>query len=165
MIGIGGLGHLALQFALAMGAEVYAFSTTANKEEEAQQFGAHHFVVSADSGQMARVGATLDVLLATASANLNWNAWLATLRPNATCCLVGATPEPVSLPPLPMILRQLSFCGSVVGPPHQIGEMLRFAAGHNVRAAVEVLPMEEVNLALQKVRRNQARYRMVLTAH
>lgn len=122
-------------------------------------------MVSTDSAQMAGVGASLDVLLATASANLEWSTWLGTLRPNATCCLVGATPEPVSLPTLPMILRQLSFCGSVIGPPRQIGEMLRFVLMHNVRAAVEVLPMEEVNLALQKVRRNQARYRVVLTAH
>jgi len=106
--------------------------------------------------------ASLDVLLATATAKLDWNRWLGTLRPNGTICLVGPPPEPVSLPVLPMILGQLSFCGSVIGAPHQIREMLRFAARYDVRTAVEVLPMEQVNLALEKIRRNQAWYRMVL---
>jgi alcohol/geraniol dehydrogenase (NADP+) len=162
IIGIGGLGHLALQFARAMGAEVVAFSTSADKQQEAHRLGAHNFVVSADSGQMGRVAASLDVLLSTATANLDWSAWLGTLRPNGTLCLVGVVPGPVTLPALPMILGQFTFSGSVIGAPRQIGEMLRFAARHNVRAAVEVLPMEQVNLALEKVRRNQARYRMVL---
>lgn len=164
VIGIGGLGHLALQFARAMGSEVFAFSTSPDKAEEAQRFGAHHFVVSADAAQMERVKGSLDVLLATASAKLDWNSWLGTLRPNGTVCMVGATPEPVSLQPLPMILGQLSFSGSVVGAPDQIGEMLRFAAQHSVRTAVEVLSMDQVNVALEKVRKNKARYRIVLAS-
>lgn len=162
VIGIGGLGHLALQFARAIGAEVFAFSTSPDKAEEAQGFGAHHFVVTTDAAQMERMKGSLDVLLVTAAAKLDWNSWLGTLRPTGTVCLVGASPEPVSLPVLPMILHQLSFSGSVVGAPHQIGEMLRFAARQNVRTAVEVLPMDQVNLALEKVRKNKARYRMVL---
>lgn len=165
IIGIGGLGHLALQFARAMGAEVFAFSTSPDKQEEAHGFGAHRFVISADPGHMGRVAASLDVLLSTATVSLDWSAWLRTLRPNGTFCLVGVPPEPVSLPVWPMmIMGQLSVCGSVIGAPQQITEMLRFAALHNVRTAVEVLPMEQVNLALEKVRRNQARYRMVLAA-
>lgn len=162
VIGIGGLGHLALQFARAMGCEVFAFSTSPDKAAEAQRFGAHHFVVSTDAAQMQRMTARLDVLLAAATAKLDWNSWFGTLRPNGSVCLLGASPEPVSLPVLPMILKQLSFSGSVVGAPHQITEMLRFAARHNVRTAVEVLPMDQVNLALEKVRKNQARYRIVL---
>jgi len=164
IIGIGGLGHLALQFARAMGAEVFAFSTSADKQEEAGRFGAHHFVVSNDPAEMQRVAGSLDVLLATATANLDWSTWLGTLRPNATVCVVGASPGPVSLPLLPLILRQFSFAGSVIGPPRQIVEMLRFAVLHNIRAAVEILPMNQVNVALEKVRSNQARYRMVLAA-
>src|SRR5262249_37356084 len=164
VIGIGGLGHLALQFARAMGAEVFAFSTNPDKQEEAYRFGAHHFVVSADSEQMRGVAGGLDVLLSTATANLDWSAWLGALRPNGAFCLVGVAPEPASLPVLPMIMGQLSFCGSVIGAPRQIGEMLRFASLHNIRTAVEVLPMEQANLALEKTRRNQARYRMVLAA-
>jgi len=164
IIGIGGLGHLALQFARALGAEVFAFSTSPAKEEEARQFGAHHFIVSTDAGHMRRVAGSLDLLLAATPADPDWSASLGTLRPNGTFCLVGLPPRPVTLPVWPLATRQLSFCGSVIGAPQQIAEMLRFAAQHNVRPAVEVLPMDEVNLALDKVRRNQARYPMVLAA-
>lgn len=102
------------------------------------------------------------MLLATASANLDWNTWLGVLRPSGTVCMVSASPGAVSLPALPMILRQLTFCGSVVGSPHQIAEMLSFSALHNVRPTVEIVSMHDVNLALDKVRNNRARYRMVL---
>ena len=111
---------------------------------------------------MKSVAAGLDVLVTTATANLDWGAWLGTLRPNGTFCLVGAASGPVTLPTLPMIFGQFSFSGSVIGAPRQIEEMLRFAALHNVRPAIEVLPMEQVNLALDRVRQNQARYRVVL---
>jgi len=94
---------------------------------------------------------------------LDWNAWLGTLRPNGTFCLLGVPPEPVSLTVWPtMVMSQLSFCASAIGTPQQISEMLRFAALHNVQPSVEVLPMKEVNLALDRVRVNKARYRMVL---
>jgi uncharacterized zinc-type alcohol dehydrogenase-like protein len=163
IIGIGGLGHLALQFARAMGAEVSAFSTNPEKRWEAHLFGAHHFIVTSDVDQMESAAGSLDVLLTTAHVNLDWGAWLRTLRPNGTFLLVGAVPGPVNLPALPMIFGQFSFAGSVIGAPGEIGEMLRFAASHNVRPTVEVARMEEANLALDKLRRNQARYRMVLT--
>jgi uncharacterized zinc-type alcohol dehydrogenase-like protein len=159
VIGIGGLGHLALQFARAMGAEVYAFSNSAGKRDEAHGFGAHHFVESNDPAQMQRIAGSLDVLVTTSNVNLNWGAWLATLRKNGTFLLPAG---PVDLPVLPMVFGQFSFTGSVIGTPRTIAEMLRFAALHDVRAAVEVLPMDQANLALDKVRRNQARYRMVL---
>jgi uncharacterized zinc-type alcohol dehydrogenase-like protein len=162
VIGIGGLGHLALQFARATGAEVFAFSTSFNKEEEARRLGAHHFVVSSDPAQMKRVAGSLDVLLTTASVDLDWAAWLATLRPNGSFCLVGAAPGPVTLPTLPMIFGQFSFSGSVIGSPRKIDEMLQFAALRGVRPAIEAMPLDQVNLALDRVRRNEARYRMVL---
>jgi uncharacterized zinc-type alcohol dehydrogenase-like protein len=162
VVGIGGLGHLAVQFARAMGAEVFAFSTSVDKKEEAEELGAHHFVVSSDEAQMKRIAGGLDVLLSTATANLDWDAWLRVLRPNGTFCLVGGSPGPIVLPTLPMIFGQYSFTGSIIGSPHKIGEMLRFAAVHNIRPAIEILPLEQVNEALAKVRMNRARYRMVL---
>jgi alcohol/geraniol dehydrogenase (NADP+) len=162
VVGIGGLGHLALQFARAMGAEVYAFSTSPEKRAESLEFGAHHFIDSMESGQMKKLAGSLDLLVATPHMNLDWAAWLATLRANGTFLLLGAAPGPVEMPVLPMIFGQFSFTGSVIGPPKTIAEMLRFAALHKIRPAVEVVPMDQVNLALERVRRNQARYRMVL---
>ncbi|MDP2999239.1 MAG: NAD(P)-dependent alcohol dehydrogenase [Bryobacterales bacterium] len=162
VIGIGGLGHLALQFARAMGGEVFAFSTSPSKEEEARRYGAHHFVLSSDANQMQKAGRSLDFLLDTATATLDWPAWLATLRPNGTFCLVGAPSGPVTLSAMQMIFGQFRFEASAFGPPSQIAEMFRFAVTHNIRTAVEVVPLAEVNAALAKVRKYEARYRMVL---
>jgi uncharacterized zinc-type alcohol dehydrogenase-like protein len=162
VIGIGGLGHLALQFARAMGAEVYAFSTSGGKRDESLRFGAHHFVESTDEKQMKGVAGSLDVLVTTAHVNLVWGDWLATLRANGMFVMLGAAPGPVELPSMPMIFGQFAFTGSVIGPPRTIAEMLRFAALHQVRPQIEVLPMDQANLALERVRQNQARYRMVL---
>ena len=161
IIGIGGLGHLAIQFARAMGAEVYAISRTEEKHEEALQFGAHHFVVSNDSAPFA---GKLDLILSTATGDLNWASWISALRPTGTFCILGASPGPVTLPVLPMIFGEFAFTASVVGSPAAIAEMLRFSAEHRINTAVETMPIEQVNLALDRVRKNQARYRVVLTA-
>lgn len=133
-----------------------------DKQEEARQLGAHHFVVTNHAAQMGRVTKSLDLLVTTATVNLDWAAWLNTLRPNGTSYLLGAVPGPIISPVLPMIFGQFPFAGSVIGAPRQIEEMMRFAALHNVRAMVEVAPMNDVNQALDKVRKNQVRYRKVL---
>jgi uncharacterized zinc-type alcohol dehydrogenase-like protein len=160
VIGIGGLGHLAIQFARAMGAEVYAISTSEEKRDEAIQFGAHRFVVSRGSAPFA---GKLDLVLCTATGDLDWPSWMNALRPTGTFCLLGASPGPVSLPVLPMIFGEFSFTASVVGSPARIAEMLQFAADHKINTAVETFPLNQVNLALDKLRKNEARYRMVLT--
>ncbi|HYI97825.1 MAG TPA: NAD(P)-dependent alcohol dehydrogenase [Bryobacteraceae bacterium] len=163
IVGIGGLGHLAIQFARAMGAEVTAISTTQDKAAEATRFGAHHFVNSTDPEQMKKLAGSLHVLVDTATANLDWSAYLATLRQNGVFCIVGGPQGPVVLPVLQMIFGQYTFAASMIGPPSEIEEMFRFAALHNIRTAVEEIPLDQVNSAMDKVRTNKARYRMVLT--
>lgn len=162
IVGIGGLGHLAIQFARAMGAEVTAISTTQEKAAEALAFGAHHFANSTDPEQMKKLGGSFDMILNTATANLDWSAYLATLRQNGVFCIVGGPQGPIVLPVLQMIFGQYTFAASIIGPPAEIEEMFRFAALHNVRTAIEELPLDQVNSALEKVRTNKARYRMVL---
>jgi uncharacterized zinc-type alcohol dehydrogenase-like protein len=164
IVGIGGLGHLAIQFACAMGAEVTAISSSQEKAAEARQFGAHHFVASTDPDQMKKLSGSLHLLLNTSTANLDWSAYLATLRQNGVFCMVGAPEGPVVLPILQMIFGQYTFSASVIGPPSDIEEMFRFAALHSIRTAVELVPMDQVNGAMAKVRSNKARYRMVLAA-
>jgi alcohol/geraniol dehydrogenase (NADP+) len=164
IVGIGGLGHLAIQFARAMGAEVTAISTSQDKASEAKQFGAHHFVASTDPEQMKKLAGSLDLLVNTATANLDWSAYLATLRQNGVFCIVGGPKGPIVLPVLQMIFGQYAFAASVIGPPSEIEEMFRFAALHDIRTAVEVVPLDQVNSAMEKVRTNKARYRMVLAA-
>ena len=144
-----------------MGAEVYAFSRSEEKHGEAIHFGADHFVVSTDT---APLQGQLDLILSTATGDLDWASWMNALRPKGAFCLLGASPGPVTLPVLPMIFGEFSFTASVIGSPTSIAEMLQFAADHRIEARVETLPMDQVNFGLDKVRNNQARYRMVLTA-
>ena len=162
VIGIGGLGHLALQFARAFGCEVTAFSTTPDKEAEAKRFGAHRFILSTDAEQMESTRYTLDFILCTVNANLNWRPFLKALRPNGMLCLVGVIAGELRIPAMPLIGNQKSVRGSFIGSRSTMHEMLIFAARHHITSQIELLPMSDVNIALEKVRNNQARYRMVL---
>jgi len=156
VIGIGGLGHLALQFARAIGCEVTAFSRVADKEPEARGFGAHHFL----TGDPAR--GSLDLILNTAHASPDMEIYLRALRPKGVFCQLGASPLPLVVPATPLITGSLSVRGSAIGSPSIIREMLAFAARHGIAATTRVVPMREANEALDTTRRNLARYRMVL---
>ncbi len=163
IIGIGGLGHMALQFARAFGCEVTAFSTSPDKCEGAARLGAHHFVLATDAGEIERAAGTLDFLLSCVTVPLDWPAWVKLLRPQGTLCLVGASPGPLEVMPVALVIGQRSIVGSAIGNRSRIREMLQFAARHGITARAEVLPMAQVNAAIDKVRENRARYRMVLT--
>jgi uncharacterized zinc-type alcohol dehydrogenase-like protein len=162
VIGIGGLGHLALKFARAFGCEVTAFSSSPNKEEEARSFGAHHFVSSNDSDQLQKIARSLDMIICTVHRDLDWNSYLITLRPNGKLCFVGLLTNAISLQAPSIVFGQLSVCGSLIGSRPAIREMLEFAARHDIKALSEVVPMSEVNQAIAKLKENKARYRMVL---
>lgn len=164
IIGIGGLGHLALQFAHALGCEITAFSTSPDKEEEARRLGAEHFVVSSNEAQMKQAANTLDFILSTVYANLDWRAYLRILRPNGTLCLVSGGFDEARIPLWTMIDWNKSISGSVTGSRSTMQEMLWFAARHGIRAMTETMPMTEVNTAIERVRRNEVRYRLVLVS-
>lgn len=162
VIGIGGLGHLALQFARAMGCEVTAFSTSPSKEAEAKRLGAHEFVVSTDSQAMAKRAGYFDLLISTVSADLDWPQWLKLIRKLGRLQIVGASPGNISVPVSMLIGGQKSIGATIIGNRATIREMLEFAARHGVRAQAEVMPLDRVNDAIARVRANEARYRMVL---
>ncbi|HSY01859.1 MAG TPA: NAD(P)-dependent alcohol dehydrogenase [Acidobacteriaceae bacterium] len=164
VIGIGGLGHLALQFARAFGAEVTAFSSSPAKEEEALAFGAHRFVNSRDNKLLKAVEGSQDLILSTINAAQEWGAYVAALRPHGTLCLVGVPPAPVSVAAFPLISGERCLCGSNTGGPGRIAEMLDVAARHKVAARTEKFRMAEANQALARVRKNQVRYRAVLAS-
>jgi uncharacterized zinc-type alcohol dehydrogenase-like protein len=162
VIGIGGLGHLALQFAHAFGCEVTAFSSTTAKAEEAKQFGADHFVASADKNALSKVSNSFDFILSTVAADLDWTAYVNALRPRGKLCFVGALAAPINISAFSLIRGRKTICGSNIGSCPEINEMLQFAARHSIAAKTESMPMHDVNTALDKVRANKARYRMVL---
>ena len=164
VVGIGGLGHLALQFARAMGCEVTAISTNPDKEAEARSFGAHRFVASGEPKALRAAAQTLDVVLSTAFLAPDWKGLLRTLRPNGVLCLVGAPDEPLRLDPGVILGRQLSVTASAIGGRPAIREMLEFAARHGIAPKVQLRPLAEANAALGDVRQGQARYRVVLVA-
>jgi uncharacterized zinc-type alcohol dehydrogenase-like protein len=162
VIGIGGLGHLAIQFARVFGAEVTAFSTSAGKEEEARALGAHHFVNSRESKALKEVAGTLDLVLSTINADQDWGIYIQTLRPTGTLCFVGVPPSPVSVHAFPLISGLRSISGNPTGSPSRLREMLEVAARHSVKAQTEPFPMAKANEAIEKVKKNKVRYRAVL---
>ena len=162
VVGVGGLGHLAIQFAGAMGCEVTAFSTSPNKESEAKKFGAHHFVDSRNREKMKKTQRSLDFILTTVFADLDWRVYVNALRPRGKLCFVGVPEQPITISPSQLIEGQRSICGSPIGGRVMMQEMLQFAARHKIEAQIETLPFSEVNAAMAKVRDSQARYRVVL---
>jgi uncharacterized zinc-type alcohol dehydrogenase-like protein len=163
VIGIGGLGHMAIQFARVFGAEVTAFSTSAGKEEEARALGAHNFVNSRESKALKEVAGTFDFILSTINADQDWGIYIQALRPTGTLCFVGVPPSPVSVHAFPLISGLRSISGSPTGSPSMIREMLDVAARHGVKAQTESFPMAKANEAIEKVKKNKVRYRAVLT--
>jgi uncharacterized zinc-type alcohol dehydrogenase-like protein len=162
VIGIGGLGHMGLQFAKAFGAEVTAFSTSKDKEEEAKSLGADSFVNTRDTGALKKVAGSFDFLLSTVSADQDWQAYVNALRPKGTLCVVGVAPSGIQLQGFPLIAGQRAVSGSPTGSPRDLHEMLDVAARHGVKAITEKFAMAKVNDAVAKVKKNQVRYRAVL---
>ena len=163
VIGIGGLGHMGIQFAKAFGAEVTAFSTSKDKEAEAKQLGAHHFVNTRDTGALKKVAGSFDFLLSTVSADQDWQAYVNALRPKGTFCIVGAAPSPMQIQGASLVLTQKAIAGSPTGSPRDLFEMLDVAARHGVKAITERFAMAKANDAVTRVKKNQVRYRAVLT--
>jgi alcohol/geraniol dehydrogenase (NADP+) len=166
VVGIGGLGHLALQFAHAMGCEVTAFSTNPEKKDDAYTFGADHFVDSRDAKEMRATARTLDYIISTATVALPWSAYMEALRPNGQLTIVSRLSahgdEGIdALAPI-LVAGQKSISGSVTGGRDVMREMLAFAARHHIVARSEVFSYEDLNGAVQRVRNNEARYRVVL---
>jgi uncharacterized zinc-type alcohol dehydrogenase-like protein len=163
VIGVGGLGHLALRFLQAMGCHSTGFTSSPDKREQALRLGAADTASSTDAREIRAYEGQFDFLLCTVPARLDWITYLRTLKPNGVLCLVGAPPGLMQIPTALLLKGQRSICGSDIGSPAVIREMLAFATEHGISAQVETSPMDEVNAAIRRVRENRVRYRMVLT--
>ena len=164
VVGIGGLGHMALKFCRAWGCEVTASTTSASKEEEARAFGAHHVVTTGDAAALQALAGHFDLIIDTVNVPLDWNGLLAALAPKGKLHVVGAVLEPIAVPAFSLIMGQKSLSGSPTGSRGALDSMLGFAARHGVAPKTEHFPMRRVNDALDHLRAGKARYRIVLDA-
>jgi alcohol/geraniol dehydrogenase (NADP+) len=162
VVGLGGLGHLAVQFARAMGCAVTIFSSTASKEKESRDFGADRFVDLSRHGALAAEKNTCDFILATVPADLPWAQYVNVLKPNGALCIVGASPGELHVPLFGLLEGQKSIGGSAIGSNAEIREMFHFAAKHAIIPMTEIYPMRDVNSVLTRLRQNRVRYRAVL---
>ena len=163
VIGIGGLGHIALKFLNAWGCEVTAFTSSEPKRQEAMQLGAHKTMNSRDPQEIEAAAGSFDFVISTVNVKLDWELYINTLKPRGRLHFVGATLEPLDLGVFSLLSGQRSVSGSPVGSPSTIAQMLDFARLHDIRPQVEMFPMEEINAALDHLRSGKARYRVVLS--
>jgi alcohol/geraniol dehydrogenase (NADP+) len=164
VIGLGGLGHLALQFLDKWGCEVTAFSSNASKTDELLKLGADEIVNSRDAAQLGKVAGKFDFILSTVNVPLDWNAYLGALAPRGRLHTVGAVLEPIPVPAFSLIMAQRSLSGSPMGSPATTREMVNFCARHGIAPVTEHYPMSQANDALEHLRAGKARYRIVLEA-
>jgi uncharacterized zinc-type alcohol dehydrogenase-like protein len=160
VVGVGGLGHLAIQFAHALGYEVTAISSSPKKKKEAIGFGADRFIVSSDPDALQQVDFEFDLFLCTASGGVNWYDLLERLKNKGKMIVVGF--PFIDLKPVDLVAHELSITGSFLGNRETMKETLKFAQAHGIKPKIELMPMSQVNKAIQRVKENKARYRIVL---
>ena len=162
VIGIGGLGHMALQFVNKWGCDVTAFTSSANKADEARRMGAHHIVDTHSAEELGKIKGSFDFILSTVNAQLDWPAYLNALAPKGRLHFVGIWPGPISVPPSGLIFKQKAISGTPSGAPGVVATMLEFCARHGIKPVTEEFPMSKANEALAHLEAGKARYRIVL---
>lgn len=162
VVGIGGLGHMAVKFLRAWGCEVTAFTSSASKMDEARAMGAHHVIDSVDKASFDKIQGSLDFILVTVNATLDWNAFTAALAPRGRLHYVGAVLEPLQIGVFSLLGGQKELSASPLGRPATVMKMLDFAARHHIAPTTETFAMKDINGAIDHLRAGKARYRIVL---
>lgn len=162
VLGLGGLGHMGVKFAVSMGAEVTMLSHTASKKADAERLGAHKFVLTSNEEQVKSVGGYFDFILNTVSAQHDYNMYLAMLRTNGVMVCVGAPPAPIPVHPMSLIFGRHSLAGSLIGGIAETQEMLDYCAEHNIVSDIEMIRMDEINEAYERLLKGDVRYRFVI---
>ncbi|MEK7845300.1 MAG: NAD(P)-dependent alcohol dehydrogenase [Pseudomonadota bacterium] len=163
VIGIGGLGHIALQFLKAWGCQVTAFTSSDDKKIEALELGAHQVLNTRNPTELETAASQFDLILSTVNVKLDWNVYIATLRPKGRLHFVGATLEPLDIGVFPLIAGQRSISGSPVGSPASLKTMLDFTEQHHIQPVIEIFRFDQVNEALARLASGKAKYRIVLS--
>jgi uncharacterized zinc-type alcohol dehydrogenase-like protein len=162
IVGLGGLGHMGVKFARAFDAHVVLFTTSPNKVADAKRLGAHEVVVSKDEAQMAAQAGTFDFILDAVSATHDLNAYLNLLKRDGNLVLVGAPDKPLPVSAFPLIMRRRSFSGSLIGGLPETQEMLDFCGQHNLTCDIEMIRMDQINEAYERMLKSDVKYRFVI---
>lgn len=162
VVGLGGLGHMGVKFANAMGAHVVVFTTSASKVEDAKRLGAHEVVISKDIDQMKAHTNTFDFILDTVSAPHDYDLYLSLLHRDGTMVLVGLPDKPPELHAAALIMGRRRLAGSLIGGIEETQEMLDFCAHHNITSDIEMIPMQKINEAYERMIRSDVKYRFVI---
>ncbi len=162
VVGLGGLGHMAVKIAKALGTEVIVLSTSEGKRKDAERLGADDFALTSNPESFRRLERHFDFILDTVSAPHDYNAYITLLKTDGTMILVGAPDKPTPLEPFPLIMNRRRIAGSVIGGIKETQEMLDFCAEHRIESDVEVIPIQEVNAAYERVLKGTVRFRFVI---
>ncbi|MEP7142682.1 MAG: NAD(P)-dependent alcohol dehydrogenase [Ferruginibacter sp.] len=162
IIGLGGLGHMAIKFAVSFGAEVTVLSTSPGKKEDALKLGAHNFVVTTDEEQVKSVAGSLNFILDTLSANHDYNMYVGMLKIDGTMICVGLPSEPIVIPGFNLVFARKCVAGSLIGGLPETQEMLDYCAEHNITADVEIIPVQNIQEAYDRMLKSDIKYRFVI---
>lgn len=162
VVGLGGLGHVAVKLAASMGAEVTMLSRSPGKEKDAQELGAHHFALTSNKETMKKLAGSFNLIINTVSAAHNYNDYLALLRTNGVMVLLGVPPTPSDVQAAQLIFGRRSLAGSLVGGIKETQEMLDYCAEHNITSDVEVIPISQINEAYERTISGDVHYRFVI---
>lgn len=162
VLGLGGLGHMAVKLAVSFGAEVTMLSTSAGKEADAKRLGAHRFALTKDPEQLKDLANYFDFIIDTVSADHDYNMYLSMLNTNGVMICVGAPPAPAQVPAFNLIFQRRSIAGSLIGGLPETQEMLDYCAEHGITSDVEVIAMKDINEAYERMLKGDVRYRFVI---
>ncbi|WP_437759647.1 NAD(P)-dependent alcohol dehydrogenase [Sorangium sp. So ce1389] len=162
VVGLGGLGHMAVKLAASMGAEVTVFSTSRAKEADARRMGASAFEVTKDEATFQKLAGRFNLLIDTISAPHDYNAYLGMLRPQGAMVLVGAPPEATPVAAFSLIAGNKRLAGSMIGGIAETQEMLDYCAEHKIVSDIEIIPVQQINAAYERMVRGDVRYRFVI---
>jgi uncharacterized zinc-type alcohol dehydrogenase-like protein len=162
IVGLGGLGHMAVKFGQSFGADVTVLSTSPSKEQDARRLGANDFIVTRDPSNMRMVANRFDFVLDTLSASHDHNQYVGMLKTGGTLICLGLPPEPIRVPSLNIVFTRKCVAGSLIGGLPETQEMLDYCAAHNIEADVEIVAVDGVNHAFERILKNDVRYRFVI---
>jgi len=162
IIGLGGLGHMGVKIAHAMGADVTVLSHSLKKEADGKRFGAHHFYATSDAETFKKLAGTFDLIINTVSAGIDWNQYLSLLKVDGTMVLLGIPENEVPVGAFSLIMGRRSLAGSLIGGIKETQEMLDFCGKHNIVSDIELIPASKINEAYERVVKSDVRYRFVI---